>query len=320
MKYIAIPGFLLLILAAAALLWFVLAPPQHVAGVLTALERWRAGLKLKSLQIPGFRIAYLDGDRGEPLLLLHGSSGEKDNWIRVARPLSARFRVIALDLPGFGDSDRPQAGDYSLAAQVRHIEAFVTALGLTSFHLGGNSMGGRLAAMYAAAYPHRVQSLWLLAPGGVLTAPRSELFERLERGERNPLFVRSEKEFEAYVDILMTQPPTIPKPLRRALAARAAMRADLHQSIFDAIADEKLGLETVLARGLAMPARIVWGEADRVWHPAGAEILLRLIPQASLLSLPGIGHVPMIEAPQDVAQDYIAFVQSLPDSIRLAAE
>lgn len=316
MKYLTFLILLLSVPAVAALLWLVLAPPKHIAGAWSALERWRAGLRLKSLQIADFRIAYLDSGRDHdewraPLLLLHGSSGEKDNWTRVARHLSPRLRVIALDLPGFGDSDRPTDGDYGLAAQVRHIEAFVSALGLTTFHLGGNSMGGRLAVMYAATHPRRVQSLWLLAPGGVLSAPRSELFERLERGERNPLFVRHEDEFTAYIDMLMAQPPSIPKPLRRALAGRAAARADLHQAIFDAIADEALGLETVLARGLATPARIVWGEADRIWHPAGAEMLLRRMPHASLFSLPGVGHVPMIEAPQTVAEDFFAFLKPL---------
>lgn len=296
--------------AAIAAAW-LLASPARLAALVVKLERSRAGLTAKTVRIPGFEIAYLDGGAGEVLLLLHGSSGEKDNWNRVARHLTPHLRVIALDLPGFGDSDRPADGAYGLWDQVAHIRAFAAALGLQRFHLGGNSFGGRLAAMYAARHPEQVASLWLLAPGGVLSAAPSELSQLLSRGAPNPLFIGNDAEFDAYLKIVMAQPPALPGPVKRGFAARTAARADLHRKIFDAIRVSGPALEDVAAAA-QVPTRIVWGERDRVWHPSGAVILQRRLPLSSLLLLPEIGHVPMIEAPQRVAEDYLAFLRALP--------
>ena len=310
-KFSVIAGCVLATALAAGAVWLMLAPGSQILSALAGIERHRAGLAPKMARIPGFGIAYLEGGAGETLLLVHGSSGDKDNWNRVARHLTPHLRVIALDLPGFGDSGKPDDADYGLRAQVGYIRAFAAQLGLTRFHLGGHSMGGRIAAMYAARHPEQVQSLWLLAPGGALSAAPSDLALMLARGEANPLFARSEADFARYLDILMAQPPALPGPARRAFAERAAARAELHERIFDGMQAENLPLENVIGARLATPARLVWGDRDRVWHISGAAILQQRMPQASLLALPGIGHVALMEAPEQVAKDYLAFLQGL---------
>ena len=157
----------LMAVAAIAAAWLLMSPARTVA-LAAKVERARASLAAKSLRIAGSEVAYLEGGAGEVLLLLHGSSGEKDNWNRVARHLTPHLRVIALDLPGFGGSHRPAKTAYGLWDQIAHIRAFAAALGLQRFHLGGHSFGGRLAAMYAARFPGQVRSLWVVAPGGGL--------------------------------------------------------------------------------------------------------------------------------------------------------
>ena len=311
-KLALIAGCGLILALGAGTLWAVLAPGARLLGLVAAVERGRAGLTPKTAHIPEFGIAYLEGGAGETLLLVHGSSGDKDNWNRVARHLTPHLRVVAVDLPGFGDSDKPDHADYGLQAQVGHIRAFAAQLDLTRFHLGGHSMGGRIAAMYAARYPEQVQSLWLLAPGGVLSSAASDLALGLARGEANPLFARSDADFDRYLAILVAQPPALPAPLKRAYAERAARRADLHERIFDVMQRENLPLEAAIGARLDIPTRLVWGDRDRVWHASGAAILQQHMPRASLLALPDIGHVPLMEAPQRVAEDYLAFLQTLP--------
>lgn len=294
-----------------AAFWF-LAPAAALLDLVTSVERRRAGVVAKTVTVHGHAVAYLDGGTaadGAPILLVHGSSGEKDNWNRVARFLTPHHRVIAVDLPGFGDSPRWGGHGIDLQSQVAALGAIVDALGLQQIHLGGNSMGARIAAVYAARHPQRVRSLWLPGPSGMLSARPSELQHHLQAGGDNPLFIRSIAAYDTYLHWLMAAPPRIPAPVKRAMAERALGKAEFHRSVFAAFATETASLEQAVA-GMTVPTRIVWGERDRIWHVSGATLLADHLAQGSVLLLPG-GHLPMIEAPATVAADYLAFLSSL---------
>jgi abhydrolase domain-containing protein 6 len=300
--------------ALLAIAVWLLVPAAVWRDLVVGMERHRAGVTAKTLPVGAqHSVAYLDGGPAgdtAPILLVHGSSGEKDNWNRIARLLIPRHRVIAIDLPGFGDSPRWPGHGIALADQLAALVAIIDALGLQQLHIGGNSMGGRVAALYAAAHPQRVRSLWLPGPSGVLSAEPSELMRHLQAGGDNPLFIRSLDAFDNYLHWLMTAPPRIPAPVKRGLAERALHKAEFHRSVFDAIARETRSLEQVAA-GIRVPTRIVWGERDRIWHVSGAALLADHLAQGSVLLLPG-GHLPMIEAPETIAADYLAFLASLP--------
>ncbi|MCP3952871.1 MAG: alpha/beta hydrolase, partial [Desulfobacterales bacterium] len=107
-------------------------------------------------------IEYLEGGQGDTLLLLHGFGANKDNWTRIGKHLTPHFRVIAPDLPGFGESGKNPDGDYSISAQARFVKDFVQALGIKSFHIGGSSMGGNIAGAYASSNPETLKSLLLI--------------------------------------------------------------------------------------------------------------------------------------------------------------
>jgi len=291
----------------AVCLWMSFAPPEQVAAMLLEVERGRSGFAVKELEIPGFRIEYMDAGEGEPLVLLHGFSGDKDHWTRVAPYLVPYFRVIAIDLPGFGASDKPTDRRYAGSDQVRYLHAIVGALGLSSFHLGGNSMGGMISARYAAAYPNEVKTLWLLAPGGVGNGPTGKL-GGLKPGDPVPLLARSVADADRILHWVASKPPYIPGAVKRVLADRAAADYPLHSKIFFELNAEWVAapLENTV-KGLQTPTRIVWGEQDNLLPVANAEQLHEAMPNSSVLRLPGIGHIPMIEAPQAVAEDYLVF-------------
>jgi triacylglycerol lipase len=294
----------------AVCLWMSFAPPAEVAAMLLDLERGRAGFVVKELAIPGFRIEYMEAGEGEPLVLLHGIAADKDHWTRVAPYLTPRFRVIAIDLPGFGESDKPADHSYTGNDQVGYLHEIVRALGLSSFHLGGNSMGGMISLRYAATYPDEVKTLWLLAPAGVGSGPGGDL-AGLKPGEHVPLLARSLDELEKILPWVASKPPYIPGAVKRVLADRAAADYPLHAKIFYEINDEwaaaPLGKSIA---GLQTPARVVWGEEDRLLPVEQAEQLHAVLPRSSVLRLSGIGHVPMLESPEVVAEDYLAFVAS----------
>ncbi len=158
--------------------------PYTSARMGLALEQRRAGLEEATARIPGFEMPYLHGGAGEPLLLVHGFGADKNNFTRVARLLTPHYRVVIPDLPGFGEASKPADASYAIADQVERLRQFAQGLGLKRVHLGGSSMGGFIATLWAAKYPHEVASLWLLAPGGTAAEMR-QVMKNLEVVLRN---------------------------------------------------------------------------------------------------------------------------------------
>jgi pimeloyl-ACP methyl ester carboxylesterase len=282
--------------------------PERMAQFAAAAERGAAGLERKEIDIPGFHIVYLDGGQGDPLVLVHGFGADKDNWTRVAKYLTPHFRVIAPDLPGFGESSKPDSAHYSQTDQVQYLRAFVQALQLQNVSLGGNSMGGHIVGLYAATFPGEVKTLWLVAPAGVSTAELSELGALIKAGQPNPLLARTPEEFDRIVHFVMTDPPYIPGSIKKVLAQRAAANYELHSRIFQELlaAKPEDALEPRL-KGNPVPTRILWGDRDRALSVTGAKILGGLLPHSSVTVMPGVGHLPMIEKPRAAAEDYLAF-------------
>ena len=283
--------------------------PSTAARAALRLERARSRLRQAEAATAEFEFSYLEGGSGETLLLVHGFGADKDNFTRIARYLVGRFRVIAVDLPGFGASTRlPEAG-YSIPDQAMRLHAVVEHLRLDSFHLGGSSMGGAIAIDYAARHPARVKSLWLLAPGGVMSASESEMIAEYRRHGRSLLVANVPQEFRRILDLTMHRRPFFPPSLKRVLASRAARDASLHTRIFEEMVNSPPSEER--GREVTAPALIVWGREDRVLDMSGAAILAAAMPSATARVMDDVGHLPMIEAPRATAEDYIRFVEGL---------
>jgi pimeloyl-ACP methyl ester carboxylesterase len=295
------------VLALAAVgvaLYFYFSPEQLVRRALD-YERGLAGLARKEAELPGgLRYVYLEGGRGEPLLLLHGFGANKDNFVRVAKYLTPRYRVIIPDHIGFGESAKPANADYTPRAQAERLRALARTLGASKLHLGGNSMGGHIALTYAALYPKEVASLWLLAPAGVWSAPPSEMRKRIEQGGENPMIVKNEEEFARLIAGVTAVPLPIPRRFLDVVAQERIKNHDLEQRIFKQLAEDSVEQRV---RGLAVPALIVWGAQDRVLHPASAGILQMLLTRSEVVLMQGVGHIPMLEQPEKSALDYLRF-------------
>ncbi|MCP4668846.1 MAG: alpha/beta hydrolase, partial [Deltaproteobacteria bacterium] len=214
-------------------------------------------------------------------------------------------------LPGFGESSRDAAARYAVADQVERVRAFTRALQLESFHLGGNSMGGHIAGAYAGRYPADVKSLWLLAPAGVTWAKKSELAERIEKGD-NPLLVDQVEDFDGLMDFVFVDPPYIPGPIKRHLANLAVEHRDFNAKIFQDLIKNPLALEPLL-KGSPVPSLIAWGDKDRLLHVSGAAVLKSIMPKAKAIVMKNMGHLPMMERPQETAADFLAFHGKNPD-------
>ncbi len=296
-------------LVVGAGVYFTTTAPERAVRAALAYERHLAGLERKEITLAdGLRYVYLEGGRGEPLLLLHGFGANKDNFARVAKYLTPRYRVIVPDHIGFGESSKPPRADYAPRAQVEHLRALMRRLGATKLHLGGNSMGGHIALTYAALYPKEVQSLWLLNAAGVWSAPPSELRKTMSETGDNPMLVQDEEDFAQLVSLLTAKPLMIPRPFLDVVAQERIKNHALEEKIFKQLAADSVE-ERI--RGLAIPTLIVWGQQDRVLHPGSAGVLQMLLIRSEVVMMQGVGHVPMIEEPERSALDYLRFRATL---------
>jgi len=291
------------ILIAAGLLWW--AYPGPLARLFLALERLQAGLRSKRRH--GWH--YLEGGRGEPLVLLHGFNADAHHFCQPSRWLGAHFRVIAPDLPGFGETDLPENSSLRIEDRAREILDWLDRMDIHTFYLGGSSMGGYLSMAMARQAPDRVRALWLLAPGGLHSARHSAVFEEVAEGRHNPLVVRNRADFLRLIDYCFVRPPWIPGPLQRFLVLRGQRTAAQAQRLFDGMRHDSEPVET-LARGLETPTLLIWGQADQVLHPEGANVVESVLTDCETLILTSVGHLPMIEEARTCAEAWIAFTEA----------
>jgi pimeloyl-ACP methyl ester carboxylesterase len=316
MRIVKVALFLIIICILAGVGFLYLAP-ETTTNLAIGVERWRSGLTRKEINLPGnIHYVYLEGGRGEPLMLLHGFGADKENFTRVARLLTPRYRVIIPDHLGFGESGHPLDADYRTSAQAARLRMLAQALGVKKLHLGGSSMGGHISMMYAALYPGDVESLWLLDPGGIWSAPASELRAVIAKTGKNPLMAKSEDEFAGIFNFVMADPPFIPRPILNVMARERIRNYDLEGRIFKELnADSAEKYVT----GLKTPTLIVFGNKDRAIHPATADVLHKLMPNSEVVIMKGLGHLPMIENPSRSAEDYLKFRDGLDKGRALSA-
>jgi pimeloyl-ACP methyl ester carboxylesterase len=284
--------------------------PEKATHLAMGAERSASGLSYKSIAIAGESWHYLEGGPkdAEVVLLLHGFGGDKDNWTRFSKSLTGSYRVIAPDLPGFGESMRHPDWDYSMLPQRSRVNGFVQALQLTQFHIVGHSMGGHLAALYTHEYPGQVLSMALFNNAGVDAPVDSDLRRALAAGE-NPLIMQSLKDFEKLIALASYEKPFIPWPVKGVLAQDALDNAEFNQLIFESlISDQSSDLEPFLA-DIENPALILWGKNDRLTDVSSVEVMQALLSQAEVVIVNDTGHLPMLERPVNTAAHYLAFVE-----------
>ncbi len=296
----------ILLVLLGCLIYFVF--PEKGYRLSIALERKAAGLTEKQVQADEFTVHYLDGGRGETILLLHGFGADKDNWIRMARHLTANYRVVALDLPGFGMSSRPEAASYTIPDQAARLDRIAAAIGLDSFHLAGNSMGGAIAGRYAAEFPDKVKTLMLLNTGGLANCPKkSEFWKQLEEG-KNSLLLERPEDFERMLAFVFVRPPWIPGPVKAYLARQAIARRPFNEKVFQQIRSGEWTLEQDLPR-IRARTLILWGDQDRLIDVSCTETLEQGLADSTTAILKDCGHAPMMERPQETARLYLGFLQ-----------
>lgn len=276
-------------------------------------ERNKSDLDVKSFTLAsGDKLVYAENANltGEPLLLIHGFGGNKDNFTRIANELED-YHLIIPDLLGFGESSKPMSADYRSQAQATRLHELLQAKGLASnIHIGGNSMGGAISVAYAAKYPKDVKSLWLVDSAGFWSAGVPKSLEGATL-ENNPLLINSKEDFYKMYDFVMYKPPYLPKSVKAVFAQERINNKELDAKILEQIVTDSVEERAQIIANYHIPTLVVWGDKDQVIKPETVNVIKDIIPQAQVIMMEDIGHVPMIEAVEQTAEDYKKFRATL---------
>ena len=274
--------------------------------------------ELKFLELHGDRVAYRDDGHGEVLLLIHGMAGSSESWRSVLPQLSKKFRVIAPDLLGHGESAKPRS-DYSLGAFAVFLRDFLDELGVSQATVVGHSLGGGVAMQFVYQHPDYVKRLVLISSGGLgpdvglilrlLSAPGAELVlpiiapkPVLTAGNKLRSWLRSAgihsprgaELWSAYSSLSDRQ-------TRQSFLRTLRSVVDYRGQAVSALNRLKLRAE--------LPVMAIWGENDDIIPVAHAYAAQAARQGSRLEVLPGVGHFAQVEAPAkvvDLIEDFMA--------------
>jgi len=306
LKKILISIPVLLVAVALSIYFFF---PATLFTFASKAERDSANLTQKEITVVDHKIVYLEGGTGETILLLHGFGGNKDNWTRFSKGLTDSYHVIALDLPGWGESSYFSEQRYSNTEQVGRLKKITTALGIDKYHLAGNSMGGAIAGKMAYRFPAEVLSLGLSANAGISGPIKSENLIANEAG-KNLLLVNNVKDFDRVLSFIFVTVPEIPRPVKAFLAERSVKRRPINQKIFSDRSANPAALEPMLSQ-LTIPVMVMWGVEDRVIDVSTVDKMKPLLQNATYFIMENTGHVPMIEKPIKTVDMYRSFLKNI---------
>ena len=262
------------------------------------------GAASKFLAADGFETHYVEKGSGPPLVLVHGGGAGADawgNWRSCIDRYADRFRVIAVDMPGFGRTAKPspETYDYSQASRNRHLAAFIDALGLGAVNLIGNSMGGATSLGVAMARPDLVRKLVLMGAAGldIANPDPSALraigaYDFTVEGMRRVMQALTGPSFAIDEDLLRYRYElTLPEDARAALGG---------------IRGGKLTYPREEIAAVKTPTLVVGGKHDKIAIPARIYGFLELLENSWGFVLPHCGHWVMMEAPAE----FVAFTSA----------
>ena len=301
------PAALILVglIACAALLYFA---PSALLAVGQMTERQWAGLTEKTLRVGDLDFSYNEGgpSQAPALLLIHGFGADKSHWSRFAKHLTDNYRVIAVDLPGFGQSSVPD-GSFDVGSQTERLIAFIDALELEKIHVVGNSMGGHIAALMAARHPDRVLSAALMDNAGVNAPRQSQLFARIEGNQDNPLIIERAEDYPELLKFVFVEQPLLTEPLKHHLGQLASARSAHLKRVFAHLRERYVPLEPELPK-IKAPVLMLWGDQDQVLDISSTEVMKPLLERSETVILKNCGHLPMLERPSESAGYYQNFL------------
>jgi pimeloyl-ACP methyl ester carboxylesterase len=281
--------------------------------------------EMKFLELHGDRVAYREAGAGEALLLIHGMAGSSATWRAVLPQLSKKYRVVAPDLFGHGESAKPR-GDYSLGAFAVSLRDLLDDLGIARATVVGHSLGGGVAMQLTYQHRDYCQRLVLISSGGLgpdlsltlrmLSAPGVELVLPVV-ASRPVLNVANT--LGSWLTLAGVHSPSDSAELWSAYSSlsdgqtrQAFLRA--LRSVVD-YRGQSVSAINKLHVSSGLPILLIWGDQDRIIPVAHGYAAHDAVPGSRLEVLAGVGHFPQVESPTAVVEildDFIATTGAMP--------
>jgi pimeloyl-ACP methyl ester carboxylesterase len=264
---------------------FVYLRPLTVVYAARDAYLYASGMRGGFVRVGGYRIHYYHGGEGPPLVVVHGVATRAADAALIYRELMSTRRVYALDLLGYGESDKPRNSSYSVQTQAEIVRGFMDAIGVREADVMGVSMGGWIALKVAAEHPERVRRLVLVSSAG-LRFPTT-LTERTFTPE-------TMDELRESLALQSDNAAKIPMFVLRDLLRRSAGRGWVVRRSMASMLTLHETLDGKLQR-VTMPVLLVWGTTDRIVPFSLAARMQKEMPQAKLVALEGCGHLAIAE-------------------------
>jgi pimeloyl-ACP methyl ester carboxylesterase len=279
---------------------------QRLYDGAVASRRADAGLVERRATVRGRAVSYLErpgAPGGRTVVLVHGFAGSKDHWLALAPLLPADARLIVPDLAGHGGSAAVAAPDAPVFAA--DLAALLDSLRAAPADLVGNSLGGLVATLVALDAPARVRSLTLLDPAG-LRSPTPSRTDTLLAAGQAVLIPTTRAAYDRLVEMAFSTPPELPGLARAVLLRDVRRREPYLRALLAALVAQPDRLAGRLG-ALDAPTLLLWGADDQILHPSAADRWSAERPGLAVEILGGVGHAPMMEVPETVADRLTAF-------------
>lgn len=292
--------------------------PTAFYTVATAAARFNSGVRLEEIMVRGVATPTLEGhisssdarlqpDR-TPILFLHGWGTSKEAMMGEMKWFVSTRRVIAPDLPGFGANMlQPDQPALDGSGYVKWIEEFRIAANLGRVDVVGESMGGALAAAYAAAYPDSVRRIVLQSAAG-LEAPKLNAFMRDVHSGKNPLLIASSSDFDRVIGLCFAKPPPIPAPFKQFLLDRAISNLPRQKEMVEALQHFLMNGNAGILGSIHAPTLILYGSADQITDSSLLNVYRDGIQNSTAVLIEGAGHVIFYDAPKETLLALTAFL------------
>ncbi len=264
---------------------FVYLRPLSVLFALRSVYLAVIGMRSDFVRVDGHRIHYFVGGDGPPLVVVHGVASRAADGALIFRALMQTRRVYALDLLGYGESDKPANSDYSIATEAEIVRGFMDAMGVRNADVMGMSMGGWIALKMTAEHPDRVRKLVLVSSAGVRFP--TTLNERSFSPE-------TMDELRASFALQTDNATKIPTFVLRDFLRRLSSKAWIVRRSMSSMLTQRDVLDGKLQH-VTMPVLLVWGTRDRIVPYSVASLMKKEMPQAELVTLAGCGHLAIVE-------------------------
>jgi abhydrolase domain-containing protein 6 len=304
-KYVAL-SVVILVMSGFFLFYFF--PAKIIA-----LTNWSfassAGLEKNMVSINGYTTHFYQSkvrNKKETLVLVHGLGDDKSSFLQAARLLSKEYNLVLPDLAGHGENARDLQRDYSIRGQANFLHQLLRELGVDSFVLAGNSMGGHTSLSYALNFPEEVKALILINAPGVTVDDH-----RVYTGFGKPL--QSREDLNRVLGRVFYQVPDLPGPIADFM--QESVNNGLYfvdQHLIPAITQgEDFDLKDSIIN-IKAPTLILWGKHDKVVKFNVAEYFHNTLQNNQLIVLEHGSHSPQLEIPDEVAGTIMHFINEAP--------